>query len=368
MKRAILAVAVVVGLADPQAARAQVFVGPVYGGGVVSGRGLGSSYHRHKFRAFGFAGVYSSRWWLGYPPARVLPPFSVITPFGFSPGFLGPGWGAPPVYGWNPVWGTRFFGPAWDFYVAPQPPVIVLPPPIILAGRNNGLPGGNGGGVIPPDDPPPMPVNAANFLVIEPKKPALPPPGQVVPAVDRVAKADHLPLLPPPRPERDPFAPPRGLLPRDAADADPAKEALRQTRLGREAFAGGEYGRAVERFEKASVANPKAAGPHFHRAQALLAAGSYAEAVAAVRAGLALDPAWPASLFDPKEPYGAGAVRFAEHLAELRTAAAANPDEPTLQFLLGYQLWFIGEKAEARKWFAAAEKRLANPEVIALFK
>jgi len=34
--------------------------------------------------------------------------------------------------------------------------------------------------------------------------------------------------------------------------------------------------------------------------------------------------------------------------------AAANPGEPTLEFLLGYQLWFVGEKVEARKWFDAA--------------
>jgi Flp pilus assembly protein TadD len=186
-----------------------------------------------------------------------------------------------------------------------------------------------------------------------------------VPAVDRVAKIDRLPLLPPPRP--DPFAPPPG-LPRDVADPDPVKEAMRLMKLGRDAFAAGEYGRAGERFDRAAVANPKVAEPHFLKAQALLAAGSYAEAVAAVRAGLALDPAWPASLFDLKEPYGAGAARFAEHLAELRKVTAANPDEPTLQFLLGYQLWFVGEKAEAKKWFAAAEKRLAAPEVIGLFK
>jgi hypothetical protein len=45
---------------------------------------------------------------------------------------------------------------------------------------------------------------------------------------------------------------------------------------------------------------------------------------------------------------------------------AANPGEATLEFLLGYQLWFVGEKVEARKWFDAAERRLPGP--VALFK
>jgi hypothetical protein len=39
-----------------------------------------------------------------------------------------------------------------------------------------------------------------------------------------------------------------------------------------------------------------------------------------------------------------------------------------LEFLLAYQLWFIGEKAEAKKWLATAEKRLGSPGPLALFK
>ncbi|MFO0825962.1 MAG: hypothetical protein U0792_23055 [Gemmataceae bacterium] len=81
-----------------------------------------------------------------------------------------------------------------------------------------------------------------------------------------------------------------------------------------------------------------------------------------IREGLALDPAWPAGAFDPKEPYGVNAAAFAGHLAELRKVVAANPGQPTLAFLLGYQLWFIREKPEAKKWFAAAEKLLPGPD------
>jgi hypothetical protein len=90
--------------------------------------------------------------------------------------------------------------------------------------------------------------------------------------------------------------------------------------------------------------------------------------VTAIRAGLELDRTWPTGPFDPKELYGANPALFADHLATLRGVVAANPGEATLEFLLGYELWFIGEKVEARKWFDLAEKRLPAPGPLALFK
>ena len=165
----------------------------------------------------------------------------------------------------------------------------------------------------------------------------------------------------------DPFAK-RFQVDAEKPEADPVKEAARLVKLGRVAFEVGEYGKAAEQFERATIAGPKLAAPHFLKAHAAFAAGRYSDAVAAIRAGLELDSAWPASTFDPKEPYGANPAAFAGHLAELRKVAAANPGEPTLEFLLGYQLWFIGEKVEARKWFDTAAKRLADPGPLALFK
>ncbi|HSQ56695.1 MAG TPA: tetratricopeptide repeat protein [Gemmata sp.] len=365
MKRTILAVVVLASTLIPTPASGQIVVGR--GHAIAYGRGMGFAYNRHHFSAFGFAGAYYSRFGFWYPPAPVFPPVSMLTPFGFSPGFLGPGSGAPPAFGWNPVWGPSFWGTGWGGCAIQQPPVIVLPPPIIFAGRNDvddAVADGGGGGVRPAADPEPMPVNAAKFLVISPKKRDLPP-GKLVPAVDRVAKIDRLPLLPPPR--RDPLAAPRKFED-EHPDPDAVKEAMRLMKLGREAFARGAYGKASEHFERAARANPRAAAPHFLRAQAAFAAGSYAEAVDSVRAGLVLDPMWPLGLFDPKEPYGASAVHFANHLAELRKATTANPREPDLQFLLGYQLWFIGERAEASRWFAEADKDVVGPDLTALFR
>ncbi len=374
MKRTILA-AVVVALANASPAPAQFVSGPlgppVHRGGFVVSNGLGFSYQRPGFRVVGVVGGSSRSVFLS-PLGPVVPvsPFSPFAPFAYGPSFFGSGFGS---------------GFGGGVFVSP-PPVFVVPPPIILMtntggpdpfGNENPNPNALGGappaaGVPPFAAPPPVPQCAAeepqppgkpgDFFVIEPKR-KFPPPGGIFPEVDRVAGR---PMLPPPI-KFDPFAEPIPLK-MEMRDADPVKEAIRLMKLGREAFAAGEYGKASDQFERAAAANPKAADPHFFKAQAAFAAGAYADAVAAIRAGLALDPDWPASTFDPKEPYGANAMVFAGHLADLRKVAAANPGEPVLEFLLGYELWFIGEKAEAKKWFAAAEKGLAAPGPIALFK
>jgi hypothetical protein len=320
-----------------------VGAGPAHHGGSAFRSPPGFSYHRPGFRVGGFAGGYYSRSiflspaWPGFP---VFPPVAQWTPFGWTPGFLEPGWGV---------------GPGWGF----SPPVVVQP--IILAGNNdlfgNDDPVAAGG--LPPrhtTDPP------GDFLAIRPKKDL--PPGAISPDVPRVAAA--------PRPAKpaiafDPFAAKR-VTAIDKPDPNPLKEAARLLKLGREAFVAEEYGKAAEQFEQAAAVDPKAALPHFLRAQALLAAGGYGDAVGAICAGLALDPAWPAGTFNPIDLYGPNPGTFTEHMAELRGVIAANPGEATLEFLLGYELWFTGQKTEAKKWFAAAEKRLAAPGPIALFK
>jgi hypothetical protein len=353
---ALLAIALV--LADARAARAQFVLGavypPAYGHRLAYGNGLGFSYHRHGLRVAGFAGGYYSRSVFAAPivPAwGVLPPISTLTPFGWAPGFLDPGWGV---------------GPGWGLYA---PPIVVVQPPIILAGGNidenrkgDGNPALAFEQLPRPIEPLPRGAKPGEFLVISPKK-EFPQPGQMTPEVDRVA------ALPKPKPvfRFDPFAP-KVRIDIELPDPDPVKEAARLVKLGRVAFAAGEYGKAAEQFERATIASPKLAVPHFLKAQAAFAAGRYSDAVNAIRAGLELDAAWPTNTFDPKEPYGASAAAFAGHLAELRKTAAANPGEPALEFLLGYQLWFVGEKAEARKWFDAAAKRLADPGPLALFK
>lgn len=342
MKRSLLAAAVVAGLVDASPARAQFVVGPAgpppFAGGFGFGRGVGFSYHKKGLHVAGFAGGHFSR-------SLFFAPIGPPIPFGF-------GWGPPPVT------------------VVVNPRVIVAPPFALDPDpdeRPNGalLPNPNPFPVNPAPKPVPKPapeppVGRDGFVVIAPRR-DFPPPGGVVPAAERVEAV-------PPRPvfRFDPFAPPIEVK-AEKPDADPVREAIRLMRSGREAFAAAEYGTAGQRFARATAANPKAAEPHFLKAQAAFAAGGYADAVASIRAGLALDPLWPLGAFDPKEPYGANFAAFADHMADLRKTIAANPGDASLEFLLGYQLWFTGERAEAKKWFAAA-KRLADPAVVKLFE
>lgn len=337
MKRSILAAAVVVGFADATPARAQFVIGPLGPPPGGFGPGVGFSYHRKGFSVAGFAGGYYSR-------SVFASPFGPSLPFGY-------GWGGPSVS------------------VVVVPSVQVYVPPFALEGNfgdGNAGAAPNPPAVARPAPKPPKPdpgplVGRDGFLVIAPKK-DFPPPGGIAPKVERVE-------VPAPRPvfRFDPFAPPM-VVKADKPDADPVKESARLMRLGREAFEAGEFGTAGQRFGRAAAANPKAAEPLFLKAQAAFAAGGYADAVAAILAGLELDPAWPRSAFDPKEPYGANVGAFLDHLADLRRTAAANPGDPALEFLLGYELWFVGERAEAKKWFAAAAKRLADTGPIELFK
>jgi tetratricopeptide (TPR) repeat protein len=207
------------------------------------------------------------------------------------------------------------------------------------------------------EQPPPKPqnddklfpkVNRDEFVVIAPNR----------------NPAERLPVPVPP-PAIKPFDPAAVRL--DAAEADPKREAERRVKLGRAAFADGDYGRAAEHFAAATAADPAEPTTYFLHGQAHFASGQYRDAVARIRDGLARDPRWPQFPFAPAALYG-DPKQFAAHLADLKKANADRPGQVTLEFLLGYQLWFGGEKAEADKLFRAAEKRLADPGPIALFK
>lgn len=318
--------------------------------------GVGFSYQRRGLWVGGFAGGVFAR-------SVFVAPSLTFAPFPFGSGWCGPAWGfgwGPAFYPWAGLIGwAPFVGlgvdPLWGLAPPLVPPPVLLPPPVFL-GRADGADGRVVEAVAAAPvraDPQPL-LRRADFLVIEPKKP------EAVPAVARAGPmggaggpAERLIAEARPAFAFDPFAR-RFEVGAERPEADPERELSRLLDLGRTAFAAGQYGRAAEMFERAAAVAPRSARPRFLKAQAAFAAGNYATAVAAIREGLDLDPDWPAGTFDPKEPYGANAAAFAVHLADLRAAVAAHPGEPTLAFLLGYQLWFVGERAEARRWFAVA--------------
>lgn len=330
-----MALAVLLGFSFSSPAFGQV----VYGGGVAF-----SAQGRH-VRIGGFLGGYTIR--PAYPYYGGTYFYSGYGP-GWRPGSGNPYFLPPPGGLAPPPFGPPVFGPPW-YYPPPvivvPPPVIIVPPPVVVASN----PSGGADPIGPPGAKP------GQFLVINPKKDVqqasanpMIPEGTIVPAVDKV-------MVPKPMPRFDPAAgPPMGNV--EKPEANPEREFARLMKLARDAFAAEEYGRAVGNLDRAAKVKPTDAMPHFLKAQSHLAAGQYAEALDAIRIGMKLNPNWPTSGYRPRDFYGTNPDRFNVHLAALRTALAENVGDPSLQFLLGYELWFGGNRAEAVELFRAAKR------------
>jgi len=270
--------------------------------------------------------------------------------FGYNP-FLSFGFGSPYFGGWGPA-----FGPP----VVAVPVAVAVPVPVVVGGAvaDANEPGDPTPEPLPLPLPPPKAAKG-DFFVITPKKEV------TVPEVTRVVPRPPRPV--PPAIGSDPLKPPAPVRV-ELADPDPKKEAARLMKLGRESFAVGDYGRAAEFFERATTADRTDALAYFLHAQAQFAVGQYVDAVARIREGLARDPNWPKSAFKPDELYGDRPERFVVHVVALRKTLTTNPNQGSLEFLLGYQLWFSGEKDEANKLLRAAEIHLAAPAPVGLFK
>jgi hypothetical protein len=181
-------------------------------------------------------------------------------------------------------------------------------------------------------------------------------------------RGNFRPLQPQDRPQGMPAMPAKA--PDKKADdkkADAGPERNDPLFMGRQTFAGREYGRAARFFKQAGEAHPDNAVAHFLLAQAQLALGKYRDAVASIHAGLRLDKEWPNSRFKPAALYGANAADYGEHRAELQEALKRRPDDPVLLFLSAYQLWFDGQEDEARRLFGQARKLVTEPRFIDLF-
>jgi hypothetical protein len=265
------------------------------------------------------------------------------------------GVGLPPPIWWGPYgYGGPFGGTSISVttVVVPRPVVVVLAPerddlddrgPLLIVPGRRRL-----------DDPPPpdglmRPLRPGERPRARP--PAEPPPAPAPPAPPAPVKPERIPELP--------LAP--------APEPTPPAEAARQVRLGREAFAGGEYGRAAERFARAAEVFPDEPLAGFLLAQAYFARGQYAEAFAALEAAFRSRPAGPGDGFVPRALYGERAADFAAHLQALRDALARFPDDPVLLFLTGYELWFNGQREEARPLLKRALPLLPNPAAFERF-
>jgi len=221
---------------------------------------------------------------------------------------------------------------------------------------------------------------ATTIIIVQPVVPVssyMLPNFPVVPPLDerddvtviRPKKAQNKQAFQPPPPAQQP--PPKMPQPQPALapipEMDKKAESARLIRLGKEAFSDGEHGRAAERFAQATRVLPENAAAFFELAQAQFALGKYREAAASIYAGMKLQPDWPNSKFDPRALYSNNPAEYAEHVDQLRQAVEANPQEPALLFLYGYQLWFLGRHDEAKTFFEKAKPMVTDPKPIEQF-
>jgi hypothetical protein len=253
------------------------------------------------------------------------------------------------AYGWVPPYGPGY-GPGYG-----NPFFLQQPPVILPIGAEE--PAANALPIFPKLTP--NPDRGGHFLVITPKGSWEQKEGTFSPRVDRVAPPPEKPVF-----QFNPFPDRRAIGRTEQPEADPLSEAARLAKLARTSLASGEYGQAIEWLNQALELAPGNAELTSLQSQAQFASGDYADAVKALQTGIAAHANWPALELKPRDLLGKA---FDAKLADLKAAAAANPESAALQFLLAHQLWFDGRRDDAAAIFKGLTDRLANPRAVEPF-
>lgn len=124
-------------------------------------------------------------------------------------------------------------------------------------------------------------------------------------------------------------------------------------KAGLEAFSHGQYDQAADYFILGTELDHADPATRIHAGQALFALEQFQEAVPLIRRALELQPRLLYLKFDLRRDYGQPAD-FEEQIGALRQFLAANPNWQDGYVLLGYQLLYSGQRAEAHSVLARA--------------
>jgi len=220
-------------------------------------------------------------------------------------------------------------------------------------------------GVFPPIYP--SPILPPQYLFSPPIEPIEFVPPSIVPVNGPQIRGEPAGRFRPVGPldrDRARMAPP--LAPKPPPE-DPLAENHRLVREAKRAFADGQFGRAAELSQKATMVGPNLAEAHFVLAQAWIALGKYADASLAVHRGIRLEPDWPDIGPPISAIYGNRRADFQLHRQTLNDAATNDPNNAILQFVNAYVAWFDNREDEARRILESLRDRVADPAVIDLF-
>jgi hypothetical protein len=238
--------------------------------------------------------------------------------------------------------GTRNGGTMHSHRVAFFPGPFILWPDYVYYGQPIFLP-----------TPYPYPFIVPPIWNMQPPARPMPPAGQNPPANPPPANNPPPAKQPPPAPPPD--------------DLQTRAEMQRFIRIGNDYFAEGKFAQALSQYDRALAAAPLEPLSYFHQAQADLALGKYGQAVVAIQRGLRLHPHWATADFQPRALYRDRAGEYQSHLGTLAELTAKNPNDESLLFLLGYQLWFDGKHDEAVVLFRKAATLAVDPTLINRF-
>jgi tetratricopeptide (TPR) repeat protein len=145
---------------------------------------------------------------------------------------------------------------------------------------------------------------------------------------------------------------------RDRRDAngESLARARRFIELGDARFREHHYHAALERYQDALKAAPMLADVYFRQGFAHTALGQYESAALAFERGLKLDPNRPQSDFNLSELFGDDPAPLIASRRRIAKAAAAEPRNGDLLFVLGVQLYFAGGRDRALPFFRKAEQ------------
>lgn len=114
------------------------------------------------------------------------------------------------------------------------------------------------------------------------------------------------------------------------------------------------YSDAYQRYKKAAAAAPDLGDVYFRQGFSLVAMSRYESAAKAFKRGLALDPGLARSEFRLDQVYGENQLAKNAHLEALADAAAEQPDDGDLMFLVGVLLYFDDQPERSRIFFLRA--------------
>ena len=139
-----------------------------------------------------------------------------------------------------------------------------------------------------------------------------------------------------------------------ASNAEARARARKYLGYGDEHFRKQRFADAMQRYRSAADAAPDISDAYFRQGFAMAAMGRYETAVKLFERGLDVAPDWPQSGFRIDALYGDNQLAKTAHLEALAKAAAAEPNDADLMFLLGVYLYVDGRPDRARPFFMRA--------------